>query len=388
MSISVITKACVYTPSEVISRGALLIEGGVIGYVGPESGLTIPPDAEVIDAGGKNICPGFIDIHNHGAVGVDFMDADEAGIDKILSYHARHGTTSCLATTMSAPHEKLISTCENLGRAVSASGDGPEILGIHLEGPYINPEKRGVHNYDAIRPPSVEEFRAYMEELHGSIKLLTLAPEQPGADKLLAECSKLNVVPAVAHSLAGYEVIQKATQLSHATHFFNTIPTFHHRQPGVVGAVLDDPGFTVELIADGVHLHPVTLRLIHRIKGADNIILITDSSPFSGLDDGEYRDRSGETIKISGQTITNSEGTLAGSNLTMIEAVQNMVKFTDCTLIEAIRMATLNPAKLIGVDRRKGSLRVGKDADLVIFDNSFNIDTVYFKGRDNPGFYT
>lgn len=383
MSVTIFKNATIYTPYEAIPNGAVMIAGGQIGFVGPTVELTVPPDAQVVDTQGKNICPGFIDTHLHGAKGVGFMDIDGGGVEKILSHHARHGTTSLLATTMSAGHLKLLSLCEKWGQLVGTTETGPEVLGIHLEGPYLNPEKRGIHDIDALRPPSVEEFRAYLERSGATVKLLTLAPEQPGAKDLITECIHSGIVPAVAHSTADYETIQRAKSwgLQHAVHFFNTLPTFHHRQPGVIGAVLDDADFSVELIADGIHLHPATLRLVQRLKGTDKIILVTDASPYSGLEPGEYQDRSENVITVSDRGITSADGILAGSNLTMMGAVQNMINFTGCTLSDAIRMATINPAKLIGVEQRKGSLEVGKDADLVIFDESFHIENVSFKGN-------
>jgi N-acetylglucosamine-6-phosphate deacetylase len=383
MSITVFNNATIYTPDEVIHNGAMVVEGERIGFVGPAGELIIPPGARVVDVEGKNLCPGFIDIHVHGAKGLDFMGAGGDEIDKILSHHGSHGTTSLLATTMSASDDKLISTCEKLGRmVVSNPGAAPEILGIPLEGPYLSPGKRGIHDTHAIRPPSVDEFRVYQERSKGAIKLLTLAPEQQGAEDLIAECVKFQVVPAVAHSTAGYEAIRKVKSLGlhHAAHFFNTLERFHHRQPGVIGAVLDDADFTVELIADGFHLHPAAIRLVYRVKGIDKIILVTDASAFCGLEPGKYNDKSGASITVSDRGITTADGVLAGSNLTMIEAVQNMVSFTGCSLSEAIRMATVNPARLIGLDRRKGNLETGKDADLVIFDTLFNIDMVYYRG--------
>jgi N-acetylglucosamine-6-phosphate deacetylase len=367
MSITVFKNAKIYTPYKVIPKGVVVVEKERIGFVGPAGESTVPPDARVVDAEGKNLCPGFIDIHAHGARGVDFMDADEAGIDKILSYHGGYGTTSLLAATMSASHQKLSSAVERLGRVVGASDGIPEILGIHLEGPYINPEKRGIHDINAIRLPSVDEFRVYLDKSGGAIKIVTLAPEQAGSEDLIAECVQSQVISAVAHSKAGYEIIQKVKSLRHAAHFFNTLPSFHHRQPGVVGAVLDDADFTVELIADGFHLHPAAVRLAYRVKGADKIILVTDASPFCGSEPGEYNDNQAAPVTVSEREITTADGTLAGSDLTMIEAVKNMVDFTGCPLSEAIRMATTNPAELIGADKRKGKLEAGADADLVIF---------------------
>ena len=380
MPVTVFKNATIYTPHEVISSGALVVEDERIGFIGPAHQLNLPPDAQVVDVRGKNICPGFIDLHIHGAKGVDFMDTGSVEIDKILIHHARHGTTSLLATTMSASHHNLLATCERLGRL---AGTGPHILGIHMEGPYLNPEKRGIHQ--DIQSPSLEEFQVYLEVSDRAIKLLTLAPELPGAEELICCCTQSQIVAAVAHSKAAYDVIQKTKSLGlgHATHFFNTLPPFHHRHPGTVGAVLDDPDFTVELIADGVHLHPVTLRLVYRLKGADKIILASDASAFSGLEPGKYQDSHGTTIMVSDRGITTADGIIAGSNLTLIKAIQNMVNFTDSTLCQAIQMATINPAKLIGADQRKGSLQTGKDADLVVFDESFNVDKVYFRGK--PG---
>jgi len=359
----------VHPDSGALTQGDLAVEGGRI--VPPRGGAEL-----VIDVRGLYVAPGFIDLQVNGGVGHDIEDASPAEIGEIVDFYVSHGTTGLLPTTVTAPIPRIRGAIERVRRA-----GHPAILGMHIEGPFISPERKGAHNPEYILSPSRERFDELVAGYVGFIKVVTLAPELPGAEGLIERALEIGAVPSLGHSDASYEQALAALEqgVKLFTHLFNAMPPFHHRAPGAVGAALDSDAY-VELICDGVHVHPAAVRLVAKAKGYDRICLVTDAVSAAGLPDGEYS-LSGLPVHVKGGVARLADGTLAGSTLTMDRAVKNFMEFTGCSLPEAVRCASLNPARLLGIDDRKGSLEVGKDADLVIFDEGFNVHYTILGGQ-------
>jgi N-acetylglucosamine-6-phosphate deacetylase len=359
-----------------IARQDLIIAGGKLAKLKIRRfGRLCAARATILEVKGLYVSPGFIDLQVNGGGGRDFIEAQEEEVKRIASFHASHGTTGLLATLVTAPIDQLRQALESIKRA-RAEG----ILGVHLEGPFIAIGQRGAHNPKHILEPSLEQLRALTAGYRDLIRIVTLAPELPGADRLIEEVQEF-AIPALGHSNATYEealaAVNKGVKLF--THLFNAMSGFHHREPGAVGAALEGEAM-VSLIVDGIHVHPAAVRLALKAKGIDKICLITDSISAAGLGDGRYS-LGGQEVLVEGGVARLSDGTLAGSTLTMERAVKNFMEFTGCSLPEAVRAASLNPARLLGLDGRKGSLEEGKDADLVIFDGDLNVHYTIVGGR-------
>jgi len=310
------------------------------------------------------------------------MDASYEAMNELSKFFATHGTTAFVATTITASHNELLNVARAVKLAMEKGTDGAEVLGIHMEGPYISPDERGAHAADQIRPPSLEEFKEIWEASNHAVRMVTLAPEWTESESFIESLRNLRVVASVGHSNATYSQVADAIQhgLKHATHTFHRMRGFHHRELGVVGAVLAHDEVTAELICDNIHVHPTAMKLLIKAKGANKVVLITDAIRAAGMPNGEYK--VGKATVIVKNGISRSEaGELAGSTLTMDRAVGNMVKSVGLSLQTAIRMATTNPATTIGIDKMKGSLKTGKDADIVIIDEEVNVYMTIVKGR-------
>ena len=369
--------------SRLLIRGGILVhpDSGTLarGDLAVEDGRIVPPRRDagtVIDTRGLYVAPGFIDLQVNGGVGHNFEDASPAEIREIADFYLSHGTTGLLPTTVTAPIPRIRGAIERVRRA-----GHPAILGMHIEGPFISPERKGAHNPEYILPPSRERFDELVAGYVGFIKVVTLAPELPGAEELLEGILSIGAVPSLGHSDATYEQALSAIErgIGLFTHTFNAMREFHHRAPGAVGAALDSDVY-VELICDGIHVHPAAVRLVARAKGYNRICLVTDAISAAGLSDGAYT-LGGLPVSVRDGVARLPDGTLAGSTLTMDRAVKNFMEFTGCSLLEAVRCATLNPARLLGIDDRKGSLEVGKDADLVIFDEDLTVHYTILGGE-------
>lgn len=357
-------------------EGNLLIREGKIAQLGR---FSFPKRAEVLDAKYHYVSPGFIDIHVNGGGGRAFMECTEDAFKVAIGFHTRHGTTGLLPTAVAAPLEELRAF---LGLVKECRDRDPRVIGAHLNGPFVSPKRAGAIRPEYILPPSAETFRSLVRGFEGVIKIVTLAPEIEGASELIAAVRELGAIPSLGHSDATYEETLEAMAqgIRHFTHIFNAMRDLNHHEPGPVGAVLESPDLTVELIADGVHVHPVLIRLLVRIKGSDSICLVTDAIAAAGQPDGRYR--LGDTDVIVREGIARTpEGTLAGSTLTMNRALRNLVKFTGLPLHEAVKMASLTPAKLLRLEGRKGSLEPGKDADIAVFDEDFNVHYTILGGK-------
>jgi N-acetylglucosamine-6-phosphate deacetylase len=377
-----ILKGDVILPYKVLAKGVVEITGEMITDIYAQSDRTWDGRSYFIDYSGHYISPGFIDLHIHGALGRDFMDADMESFNIIGGHMARTGVTSFLATTLSAPFESILKVIETVKR----SPGFPLVskpLGVHVEGPFLNAEESGAQNAEFIKAITEEDIQLIIEATKGLKAIVTLAPEVKNNMRFIETLKKNGIVVSVGHSGATYEQTLEGIKagISHATHFFNAMPEFRHRDPGVVGAVLESENVTVELICDGVHVHPASVRLVLERKGLENVCLITDSILAAGLGDGDYiLGKLNITVK-GDETRLKDGSSLAGSVLTLNKAVKNVLDWTDLTLSQAVLMASLNPARVIGLHRDMGSVETGKYANLTVFDKEFQIKQTYVYGK-------
>jgi len=368
MSKSLLVKNGMLVRNDRVEHGNLLIRDGVIEHVRTTAADRLPIDLTIIDAQGLYLSPGFIDLQVNGGAGFGFEGGSCEEVRKIIAFHVAHGTTGLLPTTVTASIETVRAAIRSVKEA-----NHPAILGVHIEGPFISTRQKGAHNPQYILKPSIKEFERLVKGYEDFIKIVTVAPELAGATELIARIKEIEGIPSLGHSDATYAEAIKALDHGVAlfTHLFNAMREFHHREPGAVGAALECDAM-VELIADGVHVHPAAIRLLLKAIGIDRICLITDSISASGLGDGQYS-LGGLDVFVKGAEARLADGTLAGSTLTMDKAVKNFTGFTGVSLPEAVRTASLNPATLLGIDERKGSIEEGKDADIIVFDEELTI---------------
>jgi N-acetylglucosamine-6-phosphate deacetylase len=376
------------TPHEEIPDAVILVEGGTIKAVGGREQVPIPSRARRYDARGLKVVPGFVDVHTHGAGGHDVMEGTAEALEAITTTVARHGTTSLVATTVTAGTEQTCRAVAGIAgwiksRTPSSPRNGTpraEILGIHFEGPFISAARRGVHPPEWIVPPSPDLLRIFAAAAEDTGRILTLAPELPGALEMIAAAREAGMVVSLGHTDANYVEAMRAIQsgATHAAHVFNAMRPFEHRETGVIGAVLTSPGVTAELIADGVHVDPAAMRLLLSAKGTSGVILVSDGISATGMPDGTYRLGTFD-VTVTGGVCRNTEGKLAGSTLTLDRALQNIVAL-DVKLADALMMLTANPARLLGLAGKKGVLAPGADADLVLLDANRNVVGVMTRG--------
>lgn len=360
---------------------AVIVEDGVITAIVTQQDINDYLPAEQIEyAQDYYLVPGFIDCHIHGAGGSDVMDASVDALTTISTCLAKEGVTSFLATTMTAASDDITAALSVISE-VKMQQQGAEILGVHLEGPFISKEKMGAQLGDNVCEPDIKLFHQWQEASGNNIKLVTLAPEVNDADAFIQEVTQQGVIASMGHSNATYEQANRAVKhgCTHATHLFNAMRGLHHREPGVVGAALLADTVTAELIADGEHLHPAIYPLALRMKGRENIVLVTDAIRAKCMPDGAY-DLGGQEVAVTNSKVTLVDGTLAGSVLTMPQAIKNMMQFTGCSLADAVAMASYNPAHQLKVNDRKGTIEVGKDADLVVLDAELNVQLTVCRG--------
>lgn len=367
-----------------IEEGKALIFDEKIRDILPEkelSGLGLAPE-DLTDAGGAYVAPGLVDVHIHGCMGMDTCDEDPERIRRMSEALPRFGVTSWLPTTMTLPEAVLRPMFEGLRRSVAESAgedwQGAEVLGINMEGPYLSPDKRGAHREDYIQAPKA----SFVKEYADIIRLVTIAPEVEGGLEFIRELTAdTQVICSIGHTDADFETALEAMDAgcTHATHLFNAMTGLHHRNPGVVGAVLSRPDVYAELICDTFHIHPGLFSMVARLK-KDRLVLITDCMRAGGLPDGEY-DLGGQKVTVRGIQCRLENGTIAGSVLQLNRGAANLKAHTDLSLPEVIRAASLNPAASIGMAQRKGSLEKGKDADLILMNENFDILSTYKMGR-------
>ncbi len=365
-------------------HGWLLARAGKIAAIGAGIPPAIPAGVPVIDAGGQTLLPGFIDVHVHGAVGHEAMDATPEALDAMARFYAQHGVTGYLATTWTAGHMHILQALAAVASVMQSQQQRPyagaKLLGAHLEGPYLNPAKCGAQDSAHIRRAERGEALQLLDT--GVVRLLALAPEYPENHWLIGECLRRGITVSAAHTGATYADICAAVELGlrQTTHTFNAMTALHHREPGVVGAALTLPQLTCELIADNVHVHPAVMRLLWLAKGAPAIILISDAVRGAGLPPGTRYMQDEREVTVHDSAYL-ADGTLAGSTLTMDAALRNFRDAVGQPLEHLWRTSSLNAAHMLGLADDKGSLQAGKDADLVLVDADLRVLLTVVEGQ-------
>jgi N-acetylglucosamine-6-phosphate deacetylase len=384
MSTILLHTARAFTSAAEIPDAGILIRDDVIEAIGPREDMNLPAGAQEINAPQQTAIPGFVDVHIHGAGGHDVMEGTDAAMTAVARTIARHGTTSFVATTVTASPDDICRSVEGIARYVATQYETDEsraeVLGVHYEGPFISAARRGVHPKEWIQLPSAELLDRFLQAAAGNARILTIAPELLGAAPCIEAARNAGVVVAMGHTDATYEQARAAIArgVRHAVHVYNAMRPFSHRDSGVIGAVLTTTEVTAELIADGVHVEEAAMRLLLQAKGAGCVVLVSDGISATGMPDGKYMLGNFEVTVLDG-VCRNSEGKLAGSTLTLDRALRNIVGL-GTPLGDAVRMLTANPAKLLGLEFKKGALRTGADADIVLLDEGLQVTNVWARG--------
>ena len=375
----IIKDANIFTQDNQFVKGSVVVENGRFVSIAEQPEHT-GEVMEVIEAKGLYMIPGLVDIHFHGCMGADMCDGTKEALDVITQYEASVGVTSVCPATMTIPKDELSAVMKNAG--AYAYHGGAHLVGINMEGPFISPAKKGAQAAENIMHCDYEYFNQLQDEAGGLIKLVDIAPEEAGAMEFIDKV-KGTVVVSLAHTASDYDTAMEAIAhgASHATHLYNAMPPLNHRNPGVIGAVRDSDSCHVELICDGVHIHPSVIRATFAMFGAQRMILISDSMRATGLDDGEYT-LGGQPVTVKGNLATLHDGTIAGSATNLMDCMRFVVKHAGLPLETAVMCATANPAKEIGIFDEVGSIAVGKKADFVLLDQDLNLAGVYIDGKE------
>ncbi|PID59629.1 MAG: N-acetylglucosamine-6-phosphate deacetylase [Ignavibacteriae bacterium] len=373
--------ADIITPFRVVKNGVLSTKKDKIYHVGTKDSRNVPESTKIFNVNNKYIMPGFIDLLVHGgAGGYGFSDESDESIRKISQYFLEQGSTGILASLHAKPKQRLLDDLERMANYIKNNPDS-NIIGIHMEGPYLNRKLKGAMNSEYLWEPTVSSFKEMWEASKETMKMMTISPELPGALDVIREASFHGVVCSIGHSTASYEIVDQAIDngAAHITHMFNAMLPIHHREPGVAVAALLRDELKIQLIADTYHVHPATMEFLIKSKTPKGIILITDSIRVGGLHEGEETQFSDQRVRLSGNKAVMDDGTIAGSTLTLNKAIKNIVNTTGLRLTNAVRMATVNPAKVIKLD--SGILSSGKPADFVVLDKDFNVEMTIIKGQ-------
>ncbi|AKL86490.1 N-acetylglucosamine-6-phosphate deacetylase [Bacillus atrophaeus] len=379
-----ISNVHIVTENAIINNGFVGIRQGIITSVSKEKPAE-PYDNEMHAPEESFLLPGMIDIHIHGGYGADTMDASFSALRTLSARLPEEGTTSFLATTITQNHEQIEQALLNAKEWKAAEGSsapGADMIGIHLEGPFVSPKRAGAQPKNWIRPADLTLFQKWQQLADGLIKIVTLAPEEDKDFELIRYLKEQSIIPSMGHTDADSELLLKAAEagVQHITHLYNAMSPFHHREPGVMGTALTHDGFFTELITDGIHSHPLAAKLAFLAKGSKKLLMITDSMRAKGLEDGEY-DFGGQNVTVRDKTALLSDGTLAGSILKMNEGAEHMRRFTNCTWMDIANMTSANAAKQLGLFHRKGSVAIGKDADAVILNSKCEVLLTICRGE-------
>ena len=378
-----------YTPQEEIQNPLLLIEDGLISAVSSRAQQDVPKNATVFDFADAILAPGFVDIHMHGGAGLDVMRAAPAEMPHLNRFLTTHGVTGYFPTTVAAPLDQTCRALERLADAIEAAqgiaagkGDGVQArpLGIHLEGPFLSHKRRGVHPPEYLVEPTLEIFERLWQAARGHVRMLTIAPELPGALEVIAEAARRKVCVSIGHSDAVLEAARAGVRAGarHATHTFNAMRPLDHRDPGILAEVLTDRLLTADIIVDGIHVEPEVVQIFLQLKGVERAVLITDAMAAAGMPDGIYQLGPLQVEVRDGKCTL--DGKLAGSSLTMDRAVRNVVRFAGWSLRDAVRAATLNPTRAVGLQQH-GALVPGAEADIVVLSPTGEVRKTIVCGR-------
>ncbi len=379
MASLLISNCRLYDSAQANADGWVLLRDGTIEQLG--RGETAPRAESVLDAGGRLLAPGFIDVHIQGAGGADVLDATPEALATIAQTCARSGVTSYLATTVYKPgqdnrHLEVASEC--IGRDLG----GARLLGTHLEGPFISPKKRGMIQPDCLTDPSPSALDAILRRTGGGLAMMTVAPELPGGLDLVRALVDRGVVASLGHTSASYEETLRGFDagINHVTHLFNAMPSLHHRDPGPLAAIFERPDVTVQVIADGVHSHPSVVRLAWAAVGPGRFVTITDGMQALGLPDGHYT-YNDIPYEARDGAARYKDGTLIGTALGLNRILARLIQFTGCSTATAIRTVTENAAAVLGLNKKTGSIAIGYDADLVLLNEDLSVHTTVVAGR-------
>jgi N-acetylglucosamine-6-phosphate deacetylase len=361
------------------AAASVLIENGLIARIEKpgQFGDTQP----VIQAAGRILCPGFIDVHVQGAGGADILDSTEQALRTIAQTSARFGTTAYLATTVfkpEQPNHHLPLAAEHVGSSLG----GAALLGIHLEGPFISLEKRGMIQPDCICPPDLAVLNTIYDLCAGHLRMMTIAPELPECGALIQSLVQHKCIASLGHTNGSYEQTLAGFQagIDHVTHLFNAMPSIHHRQPSPLGAIFETQAITAQVIPDGVHIHPAVLRMAFHALGPERFISITDAMQALGLPDGKH-EYNGLPYETSDGAARYKDGTLIGTAMGLNGLINRLMRFTDCSLATAIKTVTENPARLLGLEHRKGTIGIGLDADLILLNEDLSVHQTLVGGE-------
>jgi N-acetylglucosamine-6-phosphate deacetylase len=370
--------------SLLVKDGYLLIQDEKIIYAGRVNPLSNGEEMETYGMPCRSIMiPGMIDLHIHGAAGADVMDGTEDALLKMSNTLPKEGTTSFLATTMTENIHHIERALTQSAEFIEKQKSGTaEIIGIHLEGPFISPKRAGAQPKEYIKMPDLDLFKHWQKLAKNKIRLVTLAPEMEGGHELASYFTRNSIIASIGHSDSTFQEVKEGMEagISHVTHLFNGMRGMHHRDPGVAGAALIQEELNVEMIVDGVHASPEMINLAYQSTGPDRTILITDSMRAKGLGVGTYT-LGGQKVIVENEKAYLEDGTLAGSILSMNEAVKNMLKFTNCSIADIVKMTSVNAAKELNIFDRKGSLSKGKDADITVLTDDFNVYMTFCRGK-------
>jgi N-acetylglucosamine-6-phosphate deacetylase len=380
------TASRLYTPVEEVQNPLLVIEDGLISEISSRSAKETPGNASLIDFGDAVLAPGFIDIHMHGGAGLDVMRASPSDLPRLGRFLITHGVTGYFPTTVAAPLDATYTALGRLADAIEAAAGNRDStqarpLGIHLEGPFLSHKRRGVHPPENLVTPTIEIFERLWQAARGHVRMLTIAPELSGAMEVIAEAARRQVCVSIGHSDAEMPTAQNAVQAGarHATHTFNAMRPLDHRDPGIIGEVLTDDSITADIIVDGIHVAAPIVKLFLQMKGRERAVLITDAISATGMPDGRYQLGPIEVDVKDGKCTSN--GSLAGSVLTMDRAVKNVLQFSSWSLQDAIRAATLNPARAVGLEQQ-GRLTPGAEASFTVLSPMAEVRKTIVGGRD------